>query len=563
MLRISQLKLNVGHTENEMKKKILQTLRIKEQQLLDYSIRKRSLDARHKPELYYVYTIDATVADEQGILKRVQKKKGNTTVTLCKEEEYRFPRDGQVPLKERPVVVGCGPAGIFCAYFLAKYGMRPILIERGSPVEERQKDVERFWETGVLIPNSNVQFGEGGAGAFSDGKLNTLVKDPCGRIRKVLEIFVEHGAPEEILYDAKPHIGTDILCDVIRSMRNQILSWGGEVHFHTKMTALILDKEAQTLNGIRIEVQEENERKEKELKTQILVMAPGHSARDTFRMLYEMHVPMEAKAFAVGVRAEHPQELINLSQYGNGYPKELPSAAYKLTAKLPSGRGVYSFCMCPGGYVVNASSEEGMLAVNGMSYHARDSHNANSAIVVTVSPEDYGSSHPLAGIAFQRKLERAAFEAGKGRIPVQRFGEFKENVEGNVSEKDVPESRGEFKDFSPCMKGKWENADLTQIFPKEISKSLASGIEEFDAKIRGFSHPDTILSAVESRTSSPVRILRDSSMESCICGLYPCGEGAGYAGGITSAAVDGIKIAETICGKFASFDKSEDGLRKN
>ena len=337
MLRISQLKIQVGHTEEELKKKVRKRLGIQEMQLLDLTIRKRSLDARRKPELYYVYTIDVKVNDEQAVWKRVSKKKGNSDVSVCREERYHFPEEGSCRLKERPVIVGCGPAGIFCAYFLAKCGMRPILIERGAPVEERQEDVKKFWETGVLKPDSNVQFGEGGAGTFSDGKLNTLVKDPNGRIRAVLETFVKHGAPEEILYDAKPHIGTDILCTVIRNMREQILAWGGEVHFHTKMTSLILNESGRKLKGIWVETDAEEKNNVRELPVEVLVLAPGHSARDTFGMLYETGIPMEAKSFAVGVRAEHPQELINRSQYGAEYPDSLPAAAYKLTAKLPNG----------------------------------------------------------------------------------------------------------------------------------------------------------------------------------------------------------------------------------
>ncbi|MGN0406496.1 MAG: NAD(P)/FAD-dependent oxidoreductase [Bariatricus sp.] len=562
MLRISQLKIQVEHTEEELKQKIRKRLGIRDMQLLGFTIRKRSLDARHKPDLYYVYTIDVKVTDEQAVWKKVSKKKGNSDVTICREERYHFPEAGTECLRERPVVVGCGPAGLFCAYFLAECGMRPVLIERGAPVEERQEDVKAFWETGVLKPDSNVQFGEGGAGTFSDGKLNTLVKDPNGRIRAVLEVFVKHGAPEEILYDAKPHIGTDILCTVIRNMREQILAWGGDVHFHTKMTSLILDESGQKLKGIQVEKATAEARTEEELPTEVLVLAPGHSARDTFGMLYESGIPMEAKAFAVGVRAEHPQELINRSQYGIEYPNSLPAAAYKLTAKLPNGRGVYSFCMCPGGYVINASSEEGHLAVNGMSYHARDSRNANSAIVVTVSPEDYGSQHPLAGVEFQRRLEKAAYEAGNGKIPVQRYGDFYQSVMGQSAKKEMRSEPAEFENMVPCMKGGWQKAKLKQIFPEQISRSLVEGMEEFNTKIRGFSHPDAILSAVESRTSSPVRILRNETLESRICGLYPCGEGAGYAGGITSAAVDGIKIAETIRKKYASFDKNEDRLRK-
>lgn len=549
MLRINQLKLKVTHSEEELKDKILKTLRISESDLKEYFIQKQSLDARNKPDLIYVYTIDVAVTDEKAVLKKLQKKKQDKNIELCTKKTYVFPEMGTGELLHRPVIVGCGPAGLFCAYFLSEYGYRPILIEQGASVEERQMDVEKFWETGILNPDSNVQFGEGGAGTFSDGKLNTLVKDPGNRIHKVLEIFVEHGAPENILYVNKPHIGTDILCNVIRNMRCKILKNGGEVHFHTKMERLVIDQNEQILKGVIL--RDLNSGEELAIDVDALILAPGHSARDTFRMLYENKIPMEAKSFAVGFRTEHPQEMINQSQYGREYPDILPSAAYKITAKLPNGRGVYSFCMCPGGYVVNASSEEDHLAVNGMSYHARDSKNANSAIIITISPEDYGDGHPLSGIAFQRKMERKAFEAGKGKIPVQRYKDYYREV--------MDQKREEFmhlEEFEPCMKGKYTFTSLKYILPKELEESLIMGMEEFNKKIPGFASDNVILSAIESRTSSPVRIIRGEAMESVIKGLYPCGEGAGYAGGITSAAVDGMKIAEIIRKKYRSFDKA-------
>ncbi|XCP83810.1 FAD-dependent protein [Roseburia hominis] len=542
MIRVSQLKIRTGHTREELFQKLLHVLSVQRQEVESWKIRKQSLDARKKPELYYVYTIDVKVKREGAVLKRIKGKRRNCEIGLCTEMPYVFPEAGTAILKQRPIIVGCGPAGLFAAYFLAREGYAPLVIERGAPVEERARDVEEFWERGVLKPDSNVQFGEGGAGTFSDGKLNTLVKDPAGRIRKVLEVFVEMGAPEEILYVNKPHIGTDVLRSVIRSMREQIISWGGEFSFHTTMTELDIDSEGSirgiyTTKGYK--------------ETRVLILAPGHSARDTFAMLYEKNVPMESKAFAVGVRVEHSQELINNSQYGEGYDPQLPAAAYKLTAKLENGRGVYSFCMCPGGYVVNASSEEGHLAVNGMSYHARDSRHANSAIVVTVSPEDYKGEGPLAGIAFQRELERAAYLAGNGKIPVQRYGDFAGKDE-EIKGASCP----------PDIKGAYCFADVRKIFPEEIAGSIVAGMEKFNDKIRGFSHPDTLLLGVESRTSSPVRILRGDEMESTVCGLYPCGEGAGYAGGITSAAVDGMKIAEKIRRKYAPFDNMTRTLRK-
>lgn len=553
MLRISQLKLKVTHDEKELISKIQKLLQVSQNQIGKIEIRKQSLDARKKPDLYYIYTVDVEVKDEGNVWKKVQKKKTTEKIEFSKRNTYVFPSEGTMALAESPIVVGCGPAGLFCAYFLAENGYNPIIIERGAPVEERQMDVEEFWKTGRLNPDSNVQFGEGGAGTFSDGKLNTLVKDPMERIHKVLEIFVKHGAPEEILYVNKPHIGTDILCNVIKNMRNYIIEKGGTFCFHTKMTDLLIDEKGQ-VTGIEVLYQQEK----KVISSKNVVLALGHSARDSFQMLYEKKLPIEAKPFAVGLRVEHPQELINQSQYGKDYPDILPTAAYKLTAKTTSGRGVYSFCMCPGGYVVNASSEEGMLAVNGMSYHARDSRNANSAIIVTVSPEDYGveEENPLAGVAFQRRLERAAYEAGNGKIPVQRYGSFREKVSEVPVKAEHREWDALFEGHEPCVKGACVMADLTPVFPREISQAFVEGMEEFDKKIKGFSHPQTLLLGVESRTSSPIRILRDENLESEIKGIYPCGEGAGYAGGITSAAVDGLKIAEKIRQKYAPFDKT-------
>lgn len=549
MIKISQLKLRVLHTEEELKRKILKTLHIPEQELKGYQIIKQSLDARHKPELFYVYTIMAEITNESIVFQKLQKKHQDKNLELSEQKFYNFPDMGNAILKHRPVIVGCGPSGIFCAYFLAKYGYRPILIEQGAPVEERKQDVEAFWKYGVLKPDSNVQFGEGGAGTFSDGKLNTLVKDPGNRIHEVLRIFVEHGAPEDILYINKPHIGTDILCDVIRNMRKQIVEWGGDVRFHTRMEEIHFQEDPQKISGITLKQLQSEEYAN--LETDVVILAPGHSARATFQMLFEKGIPMEAKSFAVGFRVEHPQQLINEAQYGADYPDMLPAAAYKLTAKLPNGRGIYSFCMCPGGHVVNASSEPDMLAVNGMSYHARDSKNANSAIIITVTPEDYGNGHPMSGIRFQRELEQRAYEAGKGKVPVQRYGDFYKEVLQKEKEK-----TGVFEEILPCIKGDYVFTSLKDILPEELEHSFVEGMEELNKKIPGFSSYAALLSAIESRTSSPVRLVRDEEMESQIRGLYPCGEGAGYAGGITSAAVDGMKIAEKIRKKYRSFDNS-------
>ncbi len=534
MIRIGQLKLQPNHSEKELLQKIAKTLYISESEIVNYQIKKQSIDARKKPDLKYVYTIDVTVRNEAQVMKR---QKGNA-ISIVKEAPYVFETHGQNSIKHRPIIIGSGPAGMFCAYLLAQHGYCPILFERGASVEERTKDVEEFWQGGNLKQNSNVQFGEGGAGTFSDGKLNTLVKDPAGRNRRVLEIFVENGAPEEILYINKPHIGTDILVNVVRNMREKIIAWGGEVHFHSQLTDL------EVLNGELQSITITSNNQTTLYPAETLVLAIGHSARDTFSMLYEKKLPLKAKSFAVGVRVEHKQKTINDSQYGKDTPYHLPTAAYKVTANLENGRGVYSFCMCPGGYVVNASSEEGHLAVNGMSYHARDGENANSAIIVTVTPEDFGSEDPLAGVHFQRELEKRAYRIGQGAVPVQCFGDFCKN-----------ETTKELGTITPQIKGAYVLANVREIFPENLAKSLELGIKSFDRQIQGFANADTILSGVESRTSSPIRIERNEMFQIENTGIYPCGEGAGYAGGITSAAMDGIKTAEMIAQKFAPFDR--------
>lgn len=535
MIRIQQvkipieevLKLSESQKEIILQKKIEKLCRIPHKDILSLSIRKQSLDARKKPELFFSFVVDMEIEEEEKFLKKCK----NPQVSKVTEVPYRFPYNANTAEAEteasRPVIVGMGPAGLFCGYLLAKHGFRPILLERGKPVEERQKDVEAFWETGALHPESNVQFGEGGAGTFSDGKLNTLVKDKYGRNREVLKIFVEHGAPERILYENKPHIGTDILRNVIASMRQQMLSWGAGIRFETKVEELLT--EGNRLTGVRLSTGEV-------LPVSKLVLAVGHSARDTFFMCHEKGIPMEAKPFAVGVRVEHPQSLIDKNQYGREEAL-LPAAAYKVTAQTKNGRGVYSFCMCPGGYVVNASSEPEMLAVNGMSYSGRDGANANSAIVVSVTPKDYPGNSPLAGIEFQRRLEEKAYHIGGGRIPVQYYKDFKGKEEraGDIQ-----------KNFQPSMKGQFRFAPVGEIFPEEIKQAIIEGMEQFERVIPGFGDDASLLSGVESRTSSPVRMIREKDGQSAIRGLYPCGEGAGYAGGITSAAMDGIFIAEMV-----------------
>ena len=528
MIRINQIKVMPKHTQEDILKKAARILRIAPDKIQEMQIVKKSIDARKKPDIYIVYTVDVKTASQDKILSACRGKAGQVQAVVKKE--YQFPALGTKPLNHRPIIVGTGPAGLFCGYMLARQGYRPILLERGREAGQRLQDVERFWKEGVLMPDSNVQFGEGGAGTFSDGKLNTLVKDPFGRNREVLEILVQAGAPADILYEAKPHIGTDILMDVVAHLRRQILAWGGEVHFETKVTDLLTAQNRVT--GIRTE-------DGRLMESDVVILAIGHSARDTFYMLKERQIPMEAKAFAVGLRMEHPSRLIDDIQYGGSRQANLPAANYKVTAKTKDGRGVYSFCMCPGGYVVNASSEPGRTAINGMSYSGRNGTNSNSAMIVTVTPKDYGGSGPLAGIDFQRRLEEQAYRLGAGTVPQQLFGDFERRT-----------ASSSYGGFSSAIKGQRDFGNLHQLFSGEIHDSFCRGMHQFSRYIPGFDRPDTILSGVESRTSSPVRILRDENFESNKKGVYPCGEGAGYAGGIMSAAMDGMKIAEAIAKQY-------------
>ena len=531
MIRVRQIKISIDDDSIEsIKAKCSKKLRINESDIKKLSIHDQSIDARHKPNIYFVYTVDVELDNEENILNKVK----DNDVLKTPNEEYIFDITGQDSLKNRPVIVGAGPAGLFCAYILAEHGYKPIVIERGKKVEERAKDVEEFWRTGVLNTESNVQFGEGGAGTFSDGKLTTQIKDKFNRKKKLLDTFINCGADPKIGYINKPHIGTDKLREIIANMRECIIKMGGEFKYNTCLTNI------KQVDG-KITSIEVNYREW--IDTDILVLALGHSARDTFKMLLDNNLNMTPKPFAVGVRIQHPQTMINLNQYGLASHVKLDAASYKLTYQAKNRRGVYSFCMCPGGFVVNASSEEGMLAVNGMSNNDRNSENANSAIIVTVGPDDFGSS-PMDGIKFQRELEHKAYELGKGNIPIQLYKDYKNNI--------ITTGFGKTK---PVMKGSFTFANLNELFPGYINESLKEGIDHFNGIIKGFSDGDSILAGVESRTSSPIRMERDETFNSNIKGIYPCGEGAGYAGGITSAGIDGIKVAEMIATKYKPFEE--------
>ncbi len=541
MLRVSNIKLsledakNVQEEQKKLRKAICDKLRVKEDEIETWNIFKKSVDARKKQAIVLVYTLDVSLK----AMKREEKiaahfiKKG---IEQTPDMSYEEPVAGNLPMEYRPVIVGTGPAGLFAGLFLARRGYKPLLLERGDDVDRRTSAIQTFWKNGILDTKSNVQFGEGGAGTFSDGKLTTLINDK--RCRTILHSFITAGAPEDILYKSKPHIGTDILRQTVKNIREEIIRLGGEVRFRSQMTDILIKDRA--VKGVVVNHREE-------ILCDTLVLALGHSARDTFELLYEKKLLMQQKAFSIGVRIEHAQHLINQSQYGAfAEHPALGAADYKMAYHSPNGRSAYTFCMCPGGYVVAAASEEHSVVTNGMSEYRRNGKNANAALLVSVNSADYGSEHVLAGVEFQRKWERLAYRLGGENYcaPIQKVGDF---LQGTVG--------ASFGEVEPTYLPRVVFADLRNCLPDYVTTTMKEALLYFEQKLHGFASEDAIMTGVETRSSSPVRICRDENFVSNIHGIYPAGEGAGYAGGIMSSAVDGVKIAEKIISKFKSFEE--------
>ena len=547
MLRLTELKLPLDHPTEALRAAILKRLELADDQLVGFSIFKRSYDARKKHALLLVYAVDVEVRSEAALLK---KFRNDHHLAPTPDMEYQFVGHAPTDLAERPIVVGFGPCGIFAALVLAQMGFRPIVLERGKAVRERTQDTWGLWRRKVLNPESNVQFGEGGAGTFSDGKLYSQIKDPRHLGRKVLSEFVKAGAPEEILYVSKPHIGTFRLVSMVEAMRHEIEALGGEIRFQQRVTDVLLEEGADGNKQIAGVVLASGET----LRSRHVVLALGHSARDTFEMLHERGVHMEAKPFSVGFRIEHPQSLIDRARLGPNAGNPLLGAAdYKLVHHAKNGRAVYSFCMCPGGTVVAATSEPGRVVTNGMSQYSRNERNANSGIVVGITPEDFPGDDPLAGIRLQRELESRAFELGGGtyEAPGQLVGDF---LEGKPSD--------HLGSVEPSYKPGVHLTDLATALPAYAIEAIREALPAFDKQIQGFAMKDAVLTGVETRTSSPVRLTRGDDFQSLnVRGLYPAGEGAGYAGGILSAGVDGIKVAEAVARDVLGLEAADSGAK--
>lgn len=526
MIRINSIKMPLEAEENDLRNAVSKALRIKNEDIEMVRVFKRSVDSRDKENVFFVFSVDVSVRDEKKVLK---KASSNKNVIEIQEYEYTLPENKRKS-NLRPVIAGFGPAGMFAALTLARSGLKPLVLERGNDVDTRTKDVSVFWTERKLNTESNVQFGEGGAGTFSDGKLTTGIKDPL--CRHCLNELVKHGAPEDILYNAKPHIGTDKLKDVVKNIRKEVISLGGEILFGAKLTDIIV------FNGVIQGVTYEQNGRNFDFETDTLLLAVGHSARDTITMLYNRGIKMMQKAFSVGARIEHPREFIDKAQYGSfaGHPK-LGAADYKMACHPPHGRGAYTFCMCPGGTVVASSSDEGSVVVNGMSEFSRDGENSNSALLVGIEPEDFPDDNPLSGFKLQREIEEKAFYHGGSNYasPAQLVGDFLNDKKSTKLSFVKP----------TCPTGV-ECADLRQVLPKRVTDTLSDALLKMNNMLKGFAMPEAVLTGAETRSSSPVRILRDEFFQTNVSGLFPSGEGAGYAGGIVSAAVDGIKCAHAV-----------------